>query len=100
MSKRVVSFALAVLLLSPVFSYSQTNSASKKADVPVAIEGLYPGEQMPALPQGPLLLTSVTPEMLNPNFWIDRLPNPDQVLKTQDQLKFFNEEIHMAIRER
>ncbi len=64
------------------------------------IEGLAPGESMPPLPQGPLLLTNTTPEQLSPDYWINRLPDSDRVLKTPEQLKFFNKEIRMMIRER
>ncbi len=53
--------------------------------------------ELPPMPQGPLLLTSVTPEQLNPDYWINRLPHPDQPLKTPEELKRFNEEIHLMI---
>ena len=57
-------------------------------------------ESLPPLPQGPLLLTSVTPEQLSADYWINRLPEPDRVLKTPEELKGFNEAIHLEIKER
>ena len=57
-------------------------------------------EPLPPLPPGPLLLTSTTPEQLSPDYWINRLPNPDRILKTQEELKLFNQEIRMMIHER
>ncbi len=54
-------------------------------------------EELPPMPSGPMLLTSVTPNQLNANYWIQRLPNPDKLIKTPAQLKSFNEEIHMMI---
>ena len=50
-------------------------------------------EELPPLPEGPLILTSITPEQLSADFWINRLPNPDWVLKTPEELRFFNQEI-------
>ncbi len=51
------------------------------------------GEYLPPLPSGPLVLTSVQPEQLSAEYWINRLPNPDQVLKTPEELAEFNQEI-------
>lgn len=48
---------------------------------------------LPPLPKGPLLLTSTKPEMLKADFWINRLKNPDKLIKTNDQITQFNEEI-------
>ncbi len=81
------------------FSQKASSSAPAQA-LSSRIEGLAPGEKMPALPKGPLLLTSTRPEQLNADYWINRLPNPDKVLKTPEELNFFNKEIHMMIRER
>ena len=63
--------------------------------LPVA---LVPGtaiaeEEMPPMPKGPLVLTSTKSEQLTADYWINRLPNPEQVLKTPEELKQFNEEI-------
>lgn len=49
---------------------------------------------LPPLPKGPLILTSVTPEMLKADFWIKRLKNPDKLIKTDAQVDQFNEEIN------
>ena len=57
-------------------------------------------EELPALPQGPLILTSVTQEQLSPDYWIERLPEPDKPIKTREELQRFNEEIHSMVRER
>ncbi len=54
-------------------------------------------EELPPLPKGPLLLTSVRPEQLNADYWINRLPNPDKVLKTPEQMKEFNREINVLV---
>jgi hypothetical protein len=56
-------------------------------------------EELPPMPEGPLLLTSVTPEQLSPDYWINRLPDPDKLLKTPEELQYFNEEIHLMISE-
>lgn len=56
-------------------------------------------EDLPPMPEGPLLLTSVTPEMLSPDYWIDRLPDPDAVIKTPGELKKFNKEIRAFLPE-
>jgi hypothetical protein len=57
-------------------------------------------EKLPALPKGPLLLTSVTPEQLKPEFWTRRLLNADVPLKTPEELARFNKEIHAMVPER
>lgn len=48
---------------------------------------------LPPLPRGPLLLTSATPEMQKADFWINRLPEPDKLIKTAAQVEQFNKEI-------
>ena len=37
-------------------------------------------EDLPPLPKGPLLLTSVTSDQLNSDYWINRLTEPDKIL--------------------
>ena len=54
-------------------------------------------EKLPPMPKGPLILTSITPEQLNPDYWINRLPNPDQLLITPESLRAFNEDIHLSL---
>ena len=95
-------FLLFFSILSVTFAQQAQapKAISSSQDLSSRIEGLAPGEPMPALPKGPLILTDTAPEQLSPDYWIDRLPNPDKVLKTEEQLKFFNEEIHMMILER
>lgn len=56
-------------------------------------------EEMPFLPKGPLLLTSATPAMQEPEYWIKRIPNAEKPIKTMDQLNHFNNEIHGMINE-
>lgn len=56
-------------------------------------------EDLPPLPKGPLLLTSVTPDQLTADYWVNRLPNPDRLLKTPDELQEFNEDIRMIVRD-
>lgn len=48
---------------------------------------------LPPLPEGPLLLTSIKPDQLSADYWINRLDHPDQILKTPEELAFFNQEI-------
>ncbi|MFZ5802894.1 MAG: SH3 domain-containing protein [Candidatus Omnitrophota bacterium] len=57
-------------------------------------------EDLPPLPKGPLFLTSVTAEQLDANYWIRKLPDPDRLIKTPEQLEKFNREIHDMIVER
>jgi hypothetical protein len=57
-------------------------------------------ETLPPLPKGPLLLTSVEPAQLDPNFWINRLPEPDKVLKKPEEMDYFNEELHDMVAQR
>jgi len=54
-------------------------------------------ENLPPLPKGPMLLTSTTPAMMSADYWINKLPNPDKVLKTPEQLEKFNDEIRLMI---
>lgn len=56
-------------------------------------------EELPPMPEGPLLLTSITPEQLSADYWIDRLPDPDTVIKTPEELKKFNKEIRAILPE-
>ncbi len=95
--KKIIYLLLIALNFLP-FIYAEQSASPQQTQAP-HMEGLAPGEPMPALPQSPLYLTGTTPEQLDPDYWIDRLPNPDQVLKTPEQLKFFNHEIHMMIKE-
>lgn len=57
-------------------------------------------EELPPLPKGPLLLTSVQPEQLKADYWINRIPNPDRVFKTPQQMSYFNQEIEDMVAER
>lgn len=54
---------------------------------------------LPPLPAGPLLLTSVRQEMLNPDYWINQLAEPDKLIKTPDEIKDFNQDIHAMIKD-
>lgn len=59
-----------------------------------------PAEELPPLPKGPLILTSIRPEQLNPEYWINRLPDPHRVIKTPEQMAKFNTFIENMIPER
>ena len=56
-------------------------------------------EELPPLPKGPLLLTTATPAMQSPEYWIKRLPDAEKPIKTMDQMKHFNDEIRTMIPE-
>ena len=56
-------------------------------------------EDLPPLPKGPLLLTSATPDMQSAEYWIKRITDAEKPIKTAEQLKHFNEEIHSMISE-
>lgn len=56
-------------------------------------------DELPPLPEGPLVLTSVRPEQLNAQYWIKRLPDPDKVLKTPDELRVMNEDTYAMVRD-
>ena len=59
----------------------------------------YAEEELPPLPKGPLLLTSATPAMQSPEYWIKRIPGAEKPIKTMDQVKHFNEEIKTMVPE-
>ncbi|OQA56323.1 MAG: SH3 domain of the SH3b1 type [Candidatus Omnitrophica bacterium ADurb.Bin277] len=56
-------------------------------------------EELPPLPNGPLILTSATPAMQSSEFWIRRLPDPDAVIKTPEQIANFNEFVRNLVKE-
>lgn len=56
-------------------------------------------ETLPPVPPGPLLLTSVRPDQLQADYWINRLPDPNRVLKTPEELKVFNQDIHAMVKD-
>lgn len=56
-------------------------------------------EQLPPLPQGPLILTSVQPQQLDANYWIGRLPEPDRLIKTPEELQSFNDYIRAMVKD-
>ncbi len=56
-------------------------------------------EELPPLPNGPLILTSATVAMQNPDFWIRRIPNAEAPIKTPKQIQFFNSEIKNMVHE-
>lgn len=68
-----------------ILSFSLSVSAE---EIPGTQGGIEP---LPPMPKGPLLLTSDTPEMLNPDYWINRLPEPDKLIKTPRELEELNE---------
>lgn len=60
---------------------------------------LHADDDLPPLPKGPLLLTSVTPEQLKPDYWIAKLSDPDRVLKTPEQLKVLNDDTFAIVKD-
>lgn len=56
--------------------------------------------ELPPLPKGPLILTSVTPDQFDPDYWIRRIPGAENPIKTPQELKEFNEEIDLMVAER
>lgn len=56
-------------------------------------------DDLPPLPPGPLILTSVKPEQLKPDYWINLLPEPDKVLKTPAELKVLNDDTHAMVKD-
>ncbi|MBI4358004.1 MAG: SH3 domain-containing protein [Candidatus Omnitrophica bacterium] len=56
-------------------------------------------DDLPLLPKGPLILTSITEEQLSPEYWIAHLPHADQVLKTRQEIEKFNQEIRQMVPE-
>ncbi|PIQ86190.1 MAG: hypothetical protein COV74_05810 [Candidatus Omnitrophica bacterium CG11_big_fil_rev_8_21_14_0_20_45_26] len=57
-------------------------------------------ESLPPLPKGPLILSGAAPEMQNADFWIKRLPDANQALKTPEEIAQLNKEINETIAER
>ena len=57
-------------------------------------------EELPPMPEGPLILTSIRPEQLNPDYWINRLPEPDRLILNAEALEQFNRDIYDLIKER
>lgn len=56
-------------------------------------------EELSSMPKGPLLLTSVTPEQFNADYWVSRLPNPEKILKTPEELELLNENTRAMVRD-
>ena len=61
--------------------------------------GAQTQEELPPLPQGPFLLSSTTPEQLHPDYWINRLPDADKILKTPEELEVLNENTRAMVRD-
>ena len=59
----------------------------------------YADEDLPPLPKGPMILTSATPAMQSPEYWIRKIPNAEKPIKTMDQMKHFNGEIKNMVPE-
>jgi hypothetical protein len=60
---------------------------------------VYADEELPPLPKGPLILTSATPAMQSPDYWIRRIPGAERPVKTMDQVRHFNDEIKTMVPE-
>ncbi len=98
--KKLACLVLIIFIGFYSSSYGQTEQIQARSVSTSSMEGLAPGESLPALPQSPLFLTGTTPEQLTPDYWINRLPEPDRLLKTPEQLQFFNHEIDLMLQER
>ena len=59
----------------------------------------YAEDELPPLPKGPLMLTSATPAMQSPEYWIKRIPGAERPIKTMDQMRHFNDEIKSMVPE-
>ncbi|MFA5159533.1 MAG: SH3 domain-containing protein [Candidatus Omnitrophota bacterium] len=59
----------------------------------------YADEELPPLPKSPMILTSATPAMQSPEYWIKRIPGAEKPIKTMDQMKHFNDEIKNMVPE-
>jgi hypothetical protein len=59
----------------------------------------YADDTLPPLPKGPMILTSATPAMQSPEYWIKRIPGAEKPIKTMDQMKHFNDEIKNMVPE-
>ena len=59
----------------------------------------YADDDLPPLPKGPMILTSATPAMQSPEYWIKRIPDAEKPIKTMDQMKHFNDEIKNMVPE-
>lgn len=57
-------------------------------------------EELPPLPPGPLVLTSVTSEQLSPEYWIRKIPDAEKPLMPPEPLQEFNEYIRSIIPDR
>ncbi len=64
-----------------------------------AFSAAYAGDELPPLPKGPMILTSATPAMQSPEYWIKRIPGAEKPIKTMDQMKHFNDEIKNMVPE-
>ncbi len=57
-------------------------------------------KNLPPLPPGPLLLTSVKPPMFDPEYWIQKIPGAEKPIMTKNELNEFNIYIRRLIPER
>ncbi len=55
-------------------------------------------DELPPLPKGPLLLTSVTQAQLDPEYWIKKIPDAEEV-KPAEGLKALNQDTYAIVRD-
>ncbi len=91
MRSKIISTVIFSFVFSTLVFAEQT--AKPIQELTPILKAAQQMEPMPELPKGPLLLTSTTSEQLTADYWVKRLKNADQVLKTPNELKKFNEEI-------
>ncbi len=56
-------------------------------------------DDVPPMPASPLFLTSTRSEHLSADYWINRLSNPDEVIKTPNEMEEFNQHIRAIVRD-
>ncbi len=86
-------FALSAQTLQPTAQLCPCNGALSPCGQACAVD------DVPPLPEGPLLLTSARPEHLSVDYWINRLPNPDAVIKTREEMEEFNQYIRAIVKD-
>ncbi len=67
--------------------------------VMISFRAVAASDDLPPLPKGPLILTSITQEQLSPEYWVKHLPHADQILKTKKEIEAFNQEIRQMVPE-
>ncbi|HXV27521.1 MAG TPA: SH3 domain-containing protein [bacterium] len=105
MNRKNIIILLVLLSLLPSSSAISAQALLPAAELCPCNGALSPCGQscfpdgLPPMPAGPLLLTSDRPEHLSADYWINRLPNPDHVIKTQAEMEDFNRYIRSMVKD-